>query len=298
MPLSAFWRSLGQPSKRSLQSPCKFSVRGLYLSQQPLNHSLERSGEFGSIQLPHQGRFKRRSHSGWQEVHTSALRGGKAMAKASEGERVVTDAANHIFRLPQFAARNTTPRMKRIKPRHANDCCGLWWRGVAGFIRLSKYQSERRGQGAKFRLDDESQIHLKGIGKKKYSVGPRASYHVEMMYGMMAIVHVSRPIGEDTLEITSSGNTKGEVYVRPFVFSGGGSRAREGGACDPAVIAGVSEETGALPTGETRRSCSGIVANFERSSHGPLGPPAPGSRMYCGGPDAGCLGVSCANSQD
>jgi len=184
--------------ERSLQSPCKFRVRGSHLPQQPLNDSLERPGELAKIELPDQGVFKLRSHCSWQKVHPTTVSGGKAVADASERERVVTDTADHVFGLPQFAAGDTTPGMKRIEPRHAHNCGGRWRRSVPGFIGLSKQQAERRGQGTKVRLDDESEIDLESIGKKKYAVSPRAGDHVEMMQGMMLIVQLGRPISEDT----------------------------------------------------------------------------------------------------
>jgi hypothetical protein len=114
---------------------------------------------------------------------------------------------------------------------------------VAGFIRLPEYESERWGQGAKFRLYNESEVDLEGIDKKKNAVRPRASNHIEMMQGMMLIVHVSRPISEDTWEIPSSGDTKGEIYIRPFIFAQIGGRASDSGTSDPAVVPGEFQET-------------------------------------------------------
>src|SRR5882724_8638972 len=128
--------------------------------------------------------------------------------------------------------------MKRIEPRHAHDRSGLWWRRVAGFIRLPEYESERWAQGAKVRLHNESEVHLQGIDKKKDAVRPRASNHIKMMQGLMLIVHVSGPIGEDPWEIRSSGDTKGEIYIRPFIFAQIGGGAGDGGTSDPAVIPG------------------------------------------------------------
>ena len=84
---------------------------------------------------------------------------------------------------------------------------------MPGLIRLSEYQSERRGQGAKFCLTDESQIDLEGIRKKKYTVSPGASDHVEMMQGMMPVVNVSRPISEDSWEVGTGGYPKREIYI-------------------------------------------------------------------------------------
>jgi len=116
---------------------------------------------------------------------------------------------------------------------------------VAGFIRLPEYESEGWGQGAKFRLHDESEVHLESIDKKKYAVRPRAGDHIEMMQGMMLIVHVSRPISEDTWKIPRSGDTKGEIYIRPFVFARIRGGASDGGASDPGVIPGEFQKTGA-----------------------------------------------------
>jgi hypothetical protein len=135
--------------------------------------------------------------------------------------------------------------MKRMEPRHAHDRSGLWWRRVSGFIRLPEYESERWAQGAKFRLSNESEVNLEGIDKKKYAVRPSAGDHIEMMQGMMQIVHVIRPISEDTWEIPGSGDTKGEIYIRPFIFAQIGGGASNSGTSDPGVTPGEFQETGA-----------------------------------------------------
>jgi hypothetical protein len=116
---------------------------------------------------------------------------------------------------------------------------------VPGFVRLSEYQPECRSQGAKFGLNDESQIDLESIGKKKYAVGPGASNHIKVMHSLMPIVQMSRPISEHTRDIGGDGNPKGEIYIRPFIFARIGGGTSNCATSDPLVIPGEYQETGA-----------------------------------------------------
>src|SRR5580698_8672608 len=80
---------------------------------------------------------------------------------------------------------------------------------------------------------------------------------------MMLIVHMSRPIIEDSWEILSSGDTKGEIYIRPFIFAQIGGGASDSGTSDAAVIPGEFQEAGAQAStifgGKHRRDrCSDV----------------------------------------
>ena len=43
------------------------------------------------------------------------------MAQAGEGENVIPDTADHVFRLPYTAARDARPCVQRVQPAHANE---------------------------------------------------------------------------------------------------------------------------------------------------------------------------------
>jgi len=114
-PLSSA-RRLDQTYERFLQPSGKFLIHASNLAKHCVNHDPESSREFGGVQLPDEGAFEGRGDSGWKQVHATAMDGGKAVANASQGKRVVADTAYHVFRLPQMPSGDATPRMERVQP--------------------------------------------------------------------------------------------------------------------------------------------------------------------------------------
>ncbi len=78
------------------------------------------------------------------------------MAKTGKYNQVIADAAYHVFRLPSLSSGNRTSRMERIQPSHAYRRIWLRWHDVQRVVSFTKHQSERRRQGAKFRLSDNA----------------------------------------------------------------------------------------------------------------------------------------------
>ena len=64
--------------------------------------------------LPDEGFFKLGSHANRQEVNASTVGSRKVVAKTRQRKGIVADAADHVFRLPQFSSGDAASRVKCI----------------------------------------------------------------------------------------------------------------------------------------------------------------------------------------
>jgi hypothetical protein len=86
--------------ERFVQAPCKVLIRASNLAKQSVNHDPESPREFGGVEFPDERTFELRRHIARQQVHTTAMGSGKAVANAGQSKRIVADSAYHVFRLP------------------------------------------------------------------------------------------------------------------------------------------------------------------------------------------------------
>ena len=183
-------------------------------------------------------------HFLWQQVYAAAMDRGKSVAKAGQRERVVADAADHIFRLPHISPGDTDPRMQCVEPAKTNDGRGRRWRKMARFLRLPEHEPEGRRQRPEFARGHESEIHLQSGLQKKYAVDPCPRTDVNMMQGAMLTVHVRRPVGQHFLQLDGIPDAECKIDVRPPVFAFRGRRPGDRSTADALVACGEFQQAG------------------------------------------------------
>jgi hypothetical protein len=65
-----------------------------------------------------------------------------------------------------------------------------------------------------------------------------------MVQGVMLLVHVRRPIGEDIRQFRSIPDAKGEIDVRPSIFARSCCRTSDRSATDAMIFGGVFQNVG------------------------------------------------------
>lgn len=87
-------------SEYSLQAPRKLRIDASNLANQGICYVPERSQKFSSVELSDQRAFKRSRNTARELIYAAALGGRKAVADTSKSERMVANAADHVFGLP------------------------------------------------------------------------------------------------------------------------------------------------------------------------------------------------------
>jgi hypothetical protein len=113
---------------------------------------------------------------------------------------------------------------------------------MQGLLRFPEHKTEGWRQGAELCRGHEGEIHLQSARKKKYTVNPTAGPDVKMMQGEMPMIHVRRPISQDTLQFGGIADAKSQIYVRPPVFARVGRRASDRCTTDSMVARGVFQK--------------------------------------------------------
>jgi hypothetical protein len=152
--------------ERGFQAPGKFRIGAPNFAKQAIRHDPEGPQEFRGVELSDQRVFELRCHSARQLIDATAVGRRKAVANASQSQRVVADTTDHVFGLPQLLSCNAAPGMECVQPTKTDDVRRLRWRGMSRLVRVSEQQAERWRQGSEFRAGDEGQIDLQSAGRR------------------------------------------------------------------------------------------------------------------------------------
>jgi hypothetical protein len=163
-------------------------------ADESVHDNLKGSRYLLGFKTPDQGAIEPGRNLGGQPIRTATVIGGQSMANARERQRVTAYAGYHVFRLPQPAARDATPRVKRVQPSKADQvACRRRGKGP-GLMSRTENEPEGRSERSELSGRYEREVHLKGSGKEKHAVKPRPTGYVQMMNRRVLRIHVRGPL--------------------------------------------------------------------------------------------------------
>src|SRR4051812_11857978 len=119
------------------------------------------------------------------------------MANACKRERIITDAADHVFRLPKLAASDAAAGMQRVQPTQTRQKLERLRCEMAGLTGGPKDETEARCKRTKFFRLDDGDVYLERVGKQKDPVSPIPNDNVHMVPCVVTFVHAGCPVRQN-----------------------------------------------------------------------------------------------------
>lgn len=208
-----------QSIKYGLQALREARVGGANFGKQAIDKLMEGAREFGGREFAYHRGDEGRGDLRWELVNTAGMDRRQIVTEAGKGERVIAKSVDHVQRLPGLMAGNRTADMQSVEPRHTDENCGGSRRKRCGFGRASVHQAKGRSQGAEIGGGRECQVDLKRVGLKEDAVEPGAGTDVDVMQGVMMVIHAGGEVGDDRRHVISTGDAESEVDIGPLVLA-------------------------------------------------------------------------------
>jgi len=199
-----------------------------------------------------------------QIVKSPAVPGCKAAQPALQRQRLITNTAYPILRLPSPTPLDANARPHGVVHSKAKDVSG--GRGLEKRLcdRIAEEKVEIRAGRAKVGSWRERQVDLQVSGEKEYAVDARLKWQVEQVDGCEFVCKQCGPVAEKVGNVSAVRDAKSEIDVRPSVSSADSRGADFGTRDHTPVGARLLQETLAYPPAVLDREHRPIVSMVSR----------------------------------